>query len=342
MEIAKNASKHHTLLTQKDRDRIERWNTEGVLPTQIAQRLAVHRSTISRELKRNKDSQNNYRAVYAQKKAVKRISSRSKCKLKVFKNSELLTFIHTHLKLTWSPTQIATMLKEAYTDTSMHLSHEAIYQYIYILPKGGLKKELIQGLRQKRAYRYTQRQKREHEETRGKIQGMLSIHERPAEVADRTMPGHWEGDLIIGKYKRSAIATLVERTTRYVKLVPLHEGKDALSVRKALQGALGALPTHLTKTLTYDQGKEMSQHKQFTIDTGIQVYFADPASPWQRGTNENTNGLIRQFFPKGTDFSIVSDAELQHAEDLLNGRPRQCLGFAFPRDKFYDLVALER
>jgi IS30 family transposase len=176
---------------------------------------------------------------------------------------------------------------------------------------------------------------------RGKIKDMLSIHERPIEVADRTIPGHWEGDLIIGKYKRTAIATLVERTTRYTMLVPLPDGKDAVAVRKALAKKLKQLPLHLKKTLTYDQGKEMSDHKQFTINTGIQVYFADPASPWQRGTNENTNGLIRQFFPKGTDFSLVTKRELQKAEDLLNGRPRKCIGYKFPKDVFYGLVALD-
>lgn len=170
---------------------------------------------------------------------------------------------------------------------------------------------------------------------------MLSIHERPEEVADRTIPGHWEGDLIIGKYKRTAIATLVERTTRYTMLVPLPFGKDALSVREAMVKKLHKLPNHILKTLTYDQGKEMSQHTQFTIDTGMQVYFADPASPWQRGTNENTNGLIRQYFPKGTDFSLVSEQELQEAEDELNGRPRKCIDWQFPKDVFYRLVALD-
>jgi len=199
----------------------------------------------------------------------------------------------------------------------------------------------VEGLRQKRKYRHTQRQKDQDAEMRGKIQNMLSIHERPAEVADRTIPGHWEGDLIIGKYKRSAVATLVERTTRYTMIIPLPNGKDACSVRLAMQKKLIKLPKHLTKTLTYDQGKEMSQHTQFTINTGIQVYFADPASPWQRGTNENTNGLIRQFFPKGTDFSLVTNSEIQRAEDLLNGRPRKCIDGQFPRDVFYELVALD-
>jgi transposase, IS30 family len=262
-------------------------------------------------------------------------------KRKILKKEELLSFVEEKLKIAWSPKQITTKLKELYTDTSIHLSHEAMYQYIYVLPKGTLKRTLIEGLRQSRKYRRTKKEVREFEETRGKIKDMLSIHERPAEVADRTVPGHWEGDLIIGKHKRTAIATLVERTTRYTKIVSLPHGKDALSVKTALTEALKFIPSHLKRTLTYDQGKEMSQHKQFTIDTGIQVYFADPSSPWQRGTNENTNGLIRQFFPKGTDFPLISKEEIQRVEDLLNGRPRACIGFAFPKEKFYDLVALD-
>jgi IS30 family transposase len=333
--------KHHVCITKKDRDRIELLYSLGTPLVEIARMLAFHQSTISREIRKGLDSQGVYRSSYAHKKYQKRVSSRSLGKRKIFKNKQLQDFVHEKLQSTWSPTQIATKLKEMYTHSHMHVSHEAVYQYIYILPKGTLKKTLIEGLRQGRKYRRTSRQHRQSEEMRGKIQDMLSIHERPAEVAHRTIPGHWEGDLIIGKYKRTAIATLVERTTRYTKLVPLPYGKDALSVRTALGEALKEIPSHLKKSLTYDQGKEMSQHKQFTIDTGIQVYFADPHSPWQRGTNENTNGLIRQFFPKGTDFSLVTKEELQRAEDLLNGRPRQCLGFAFPKEKFYDLLALD-
>lgn len=333
--------KHHICLSKKDRERIEFLLQSSVSPAEIARRLGFHRSTITRELARGIDSQGVYRLPYAHKKSVSRVRSRTLGKRKILKNKQLQEFVHEKLQSTWSPTQIATKLKSLYTTTSMHISHEAIYQYIYVLPKGTLKKTLVEGLRQSRKYRRTQRQQKQDEEMRGKIKNMLSIHERPLEVANRTIPGHWEGDLIIGKYKRTAIATLVERTTRYTKIVPLPYGKDAISVRTALTEALKEIPSHLKRTLTYDQGKEMSQHKQFTIDTGIQVYFADPSSPWQRGTNENTNGLIRQFFPKGTDFSLVTREELQRAEDLLNGRPRACLEFAFPKEKFYDLVALD-
>ena len=185
----------------------------------------------------------------------------------------------------------------------MRISHEAIYRYIYVLPRGSLKTTLIKALRQERVYR-RKRKPAHHEEARGTIAEMLSIEERPREVADRTVPGHWEGDLILGKQQRTALGTLVERTTRYTILVPLN-AKDATSVRKAYAKALKSLPREITKTLTYDQGKEMSEHKQSTLDTGIAVYFAHPGSPWERGTNENTNGLIRQYCPNGTEFDKV-------------------------------------
>lgn len=331
---------HHLTLTKHDRERIEKWNVEQTY-AEIARRIGCVRSTISREISRGIDSQGIYSATYAHKKAVSRIRGRKLGKRKILMYKNLQDYVHRGLIQKWSPLQIAETLKGTYTESTMHTSPEAIYQYIYVLPRGSLKRTLVEGLRRSHKYRHTQRQKAHDAEMRGKIANMLSIHERPIEVADRTIPGHWEGDLIIGKYKRSAIATLVERTTRYTMLVSLPYGKDALHVREALTKKLKRLPKHLIKTLTYDQGKEMSQHTQFTIDTGIDVYFADPASPWQRGTNENTNGLIRQFFPKGTDFSLVSDSELQEAEDLLNGRPRKCIGFKFPKDVFYELVALD-
>ena len=222
----------------------------------------------------------------------------------------------------------------------MRISHEAIYQYIYVLPRGELKRTLTKALRQERAYRRKRRGPGTIEETRGKIADMLSIEERPAEVADRSIPGHWEGDLIMGKYKRSALGTLVERTTRKIILVPLKE-KNANAVRKAYARELCSLPKELTKTLTYDQGKEMSEHKQFTIDTGIQVYFAHPGSPWKRGTNENTNGLIRQYFPKGTDFMKVTPREIKRVERELNDRPRKVLNWMKPDEVFNQLVALK-
>jgi len=327
-------------LTLKDRQKIEHALEQGCSRKHIASLLFCHPSTITRELQRGTDAQGVYRATYAHRKSVKAKRSRKLGKRKILLCQKLQSYVHDKLKQCWSPEQIAETLKTTYTDTMMHISPEAIYQYIYVLPRGELKKTLIKGLRQERAYRRTQRRKVHDAETRGKIQAMLSIHERPLDVADRTIPGHWEGDLIMGKYKRSALCTLVERTTRYTLIILLKQGKTAEDVRTAMQQRLQTLPRDLVKSLTYDQGKEMSQHQQFTIDTGITVYFADPASPWQRGTNENTNGLIRQFFPKGTDFLEVDEEEVRHVEDLLNGRPRKCLDFAFPKEKFYDLIAL--
>lgn len=328
-------------LSFEDRNRIEKYLSESKKPYHISIKLGVNRSTISREITRNTDSQGNYRAIYAQKKARTRARCRKLGKRKILLNPKLKTYINSKLELTWSPNQIAKMLKvEFKEDVSMQASHESIYQYIYVLPKGELKKTLITGLRQSRKYRRTQRQQKQDEETRGKIKAMLSIHERPVEVEDRIIPGHWESDLIIGKYKRSAVATLVERVTRYTMIVPLSEGKDALSVRFALEQAVKTIPENLRRTLTHDQGKEMSQHQQFTIDTNMTVYFADPASPWQRGTNENTNGLIRQFFPKGTDFNLVTREQIQRAQDLLNGRPRAVLDYQTPNALYNRYVAL--
>ncbi len=233
------------------------------------------------------------------------------------------------------------MNEEYPCEMSMRISHEAIYRYIYVLPRGTLKTTLIKALRQERRYRRKKYGKNGNpEETRGKIADMISIEERPAEVADRTIPGHWEGDLIMGRHKRTAMGTLVERTTRYTILVPL-KVKDAESVRKAYTKELTMLPKEIAQTLTYDQGKEMSEHKQFTIDTGIQVYFAHPGSPWERGTNENTNGLIRQYFPKGTDFSKVSARQIKRVQRELNDRPRAVLHYQKPDEVINQLVALK-
>jgi IS30 family transposase len=240
----------------------------------------------------------------------------------------------------WSPREIVETLKREYPlDMTMRISHEAIYRYIYVLPRGTLKTMLVKGLRQEHAYR-RKKKTGDHDEKRGKIADMLSIEERPKEVEDRAVPGHWEGDLIVGKYKRSAIGTLVERTTRYTIIVPL-KTKDAASVREAYAREFQKLPKEITKTLTYDQGKEMSEHKQFTIDTNITVYFAHPGSPWERGTNENTNGLIRQYFPKGTEFDKVSTREIKRVQRELNDRPRAVLHYKKPDEVINRLVALK-
>ncbi len=223
---------------------------------------------------------------------------------------------------------------------TMRISHETIYRYLYVLPRGTLRQALIKALRQEHKYR--RKQKRGNtEEKRGKIADMLSIEERPREVADRSVPGHWEGDLIVGLHQKSALGTLVERTTRYTLLVPLGRDKSPVAVRKAYARAFRSIPGELKKTLTYDQGKEMLEHRRFTIDTGIQVYFAHPASPWERGTNENTNGLIRQYFPKGTDFSKVSRRRIKRVQRRLNDRPRAVLDYEKPDEVINRLVALK-
>lgn len=250
-------------------------------------------------------------------------------------NPTLRAYVYAQLRQEWSPEEIARRLRLDYPgDTAMQISHEAIYQYLYCLPRGQLKAELMRGLRQERQYR--QQRKYTHGK-RQTIKDIVSIAERPAETEGRTVPGHWEGDLIMGKGHASAVGTLVERTTRLTLLVSLQE-KDAMSVRLAFAKAFQRIPKQFAKTLTYDRGKEMAQHKLFTQETNIQVYFADPYSPWQRGTNENTNGLIRQYFPKGTDFKQIPTTAIREAEYRLNSRPRKALGFYTPSERFYELV----
>ncbi len=259
---------------------------------------------------------------------------KKQCK-KLDQEGPLKEHVLKHLRLEWSPDEIAKRLKVDYpTDMTMQISHESIYTYIYCLPRGELKKELMKGLRQERKFRHNR--KAVHAQ-RGAIQDFISISERPKETLSRTIPGHWEGDLIVGKDGLSAIGTLVERMTRYLLIVPLDK-KDAYSVRMAFAKAVKNIPGLLKKTLTYDRGSEMAEHKLFLADTKIQVYFCDPHSPWQRGTNENTNGLIRQYFPKGTDFGQVTKKELQRAQDRLNGRPRRVLAYAKPDEMFIPLL----
>jgi len=293
-------------------------------------------SSIYRELERTGMTPYTYRAYDAQVIAdTRKVVPK---RLPVLETSERLRrFVYSHIRKHWSPEQIARELKRRYpSDTHMRASHETIYTHIYILPRGSLKKELISYLRQKKKIRG--QTLRTHEK-RGKIQEMVSIHERPPEVADRTVPGHWESDLIIGKGHQSALGTLVERTTRTVIMVPFRKTHDAETVRKAFAKVVKRLPKEVVKSVTHDQGKEMSEHQLFTKDTTVQVYFADPASPWQRGTNENTNGLIRDFFPKKTDFKNVSNYEIKRAQKLLNERPRKVLDWRTPKECFAELLA---
>jgi IS30 family transposase len=251
-------------------------------------------------------------------------------------NEVLWSLVQEKLRLKWSPEQIAQYLKRTYAETTMQVSHETIYTYLYTLPRGALRKELIKQLRQ--GERGRQRRKRDTDR-RGQIPNMLSIHERPADVADRCVPGHWESDLIIGKNHASAIGTLVERTTRTTILVPL-TAKDATTVRETFARVVKRLPKEVFKSITHDRGSEMAQHELFTADTKVQIYFADPQSPWQRGTNENTNGLIRQYFPKGTDFNEVPKSEYVRVQTELNQRPRKTLNWQTPEEAFATLLGI--
>jgi IS30 family transposase len=244
--------------------------------------------------------------------------------------------VEDQLAVRWSPQQISGWLRRTYPDVeAMQVSHETIYVTLFIQARGGLKRELTQHLRTRRANRRPKGTK--PPSGKGKIVDAVMISERPAEVEDRAVPGHWEGDLVMGR-RQTAIGTLVERWSRYVMLFPLPDGHSAEAVRVALAATVQQLPEHLWQSLTWDQGKEMAQHAQFTIDTGIQVYFCDPKSPWQRGSNENTNGLLRQYFPKGTDMSQLTQQDLDFAAHQLNGRPRQTLGWMTPSEKLAEAL----
>jgi IS30 family transposase len=301
----------------------------------IAKRLSREVSTISREVHRQvKRKRSCYSAISGEELASLNKHGRGR-KKKLDQNIKLLQAVQKGLRKEWSPEEIAQRLKLDYPNNmTMRISHESIYQYLYCLPRGELKRELMRGLRQERKMRLDR--KAIHARRPG-IQDIISISERPEEVKDRIVPGHWEGDLIVGKLHQSAMGTLVERTTRLTLLVPL-KTKDTLAVGVAFQKAFKKIPKQFTKTLTYDRGTEMAEHKLFTKETKIQVYFADPHSPWQRGTNENTNGLIRQYFPKGTDFKTVSINTIKQVEKRLNSRPRKTLGFYTPLERFYELT----
>ncbi|MDO8658260.1 MAG: IS30 family transposase [Candidatus Levybacteria bacterium] len=326
--------KKYKHLTLFERETISQFLSRRNNLSDIAKVIGRDKSTICREISRTKLTRYGYRAFTAQVLVLRRQKVTKKPE-KIENNEELKEYIHTRLKLRWSPEQIANRLKIEYpTDKNMQVSHEAIYTYLYVLPRGELKKELMSHLRQERTLR---RKRGKMHPKRGHIQNMVSIKERPKEVEERTIPGHWEGDLIVGKGRQSALGTLVERTTRTTILIPLKE-KDAPSVRKAFAKETKNLPKQMKLSLTYDRGKEMSEHELFTKETKIQVYFADPYALWQRGTNENTNGLIRQYFPKGTDFGTIPHKEIKRVQDLLNGRPRKVLKWKTPFEEFVALA----
>ena len=300
----------------------------------IALQLGRAPSTVSREIKRNA-GRDRYRAAGADKRAWARARRPKRCKLA--RHRWLRSMVARKLRLNWSPEQIAGWLKRRHPGEERYqVSHETIYRSLFVQARGVLKKELLSHLRSQRMMRRPGPKKWQGD-ARGQIKDMVSIRERPASVADRAVPGHWEGDLLTGP-NNSYIATLVERHTRYVMLVKV-ANKDTQTVISALIEQSKKLPSELKKSLTWDRGKELMNHRQFSLATDIDVYFCDPRSPWQRGSNENTNGLLRQYFPKGTDLSAYSQADLNKVARQLNERPRKTLGFETPAERFNACVA---
>jgi len=321
-------------LTLEEREEISRGVVAGQSLRSIAALLGRAPSTVSREIDRN-GGRRRYRANKADHAAWDRAHRPKTCKL--VQNRALARIVASKLRKLWSPEQIAGWLKHAYPDDeSFQVSHETIYRSLFIQARGALKKELMQHLRRKRAMRRS-RHHTQKTDDHGRITGTVSISERPASAEDRAVPGHWEGDLIFGTGS-SQIATLVERYTRYVMLAKVN-GKDTETVINALIKQAHKLPRELYKSLTWDRGSEMADHKRFTLATDINVYFCDPQSPWQRGSNENTNGLLRQYFPKGTDLSLHSQAKLNAVARQLNERPRKTLDYETPAERFSQCVA---
>ena len=321
-------------LTLAEREHISRGIVAGHSIRSIAATVGRAPSTVSREIQRN-GGRHHYRASQADQAAWDRAHRPKPCKLVI--NRALAQIVAKKLRRCWSPEQIAGWLKQTYpNDESGRVSHETIYKSLFIQARGALKKELLQHLRSQRAIRHS-RHANQKGNGKGQISNAVSIRERPASVEDRAVPGHWEGDLIFGSHN-SQIATLVERQTRYVLLAKV-ESKDTATVINALIKQARKLPTELYKSLTWDRGKEMADHQRFTLATDIKVYFCDPQSPWQRGSNENTNGLLRQYFPKGTDLSVHSQARLNAVARQLNERPRKTLGFETPAERFNACVA---
>jgi transposase, IS30 family len=301
---------------------------------QIARELGRPASTVSREVARNSSGTGVYRATAAQYRA--EVRARRPKEAKLAGNAELRDWVQGKLHKRWSPEQISRRLAAEFPGRpEMRVSHETIYQSIYVQGRGALRRELATSLRTGRALR---KPRRKEGARRGQIPGMVNISERPAEAADRAVPGHWEGDLLMGAAGKSAIGTLVERTTRFTMLVPLPGGHDATAVAGALPPVIAGLPDALRRSLTWDQGREMMLHRQIAVAADCEIYFCDPHSPWQRGSNENTNGLLRQYFPKGTSLAGHSPAHLAAVADELNGRPRKTLGWKTPAEALAEIL----
>ena len=308
-----------------EREEISRGLAEGRSVRVIAARIGRSPSTVCREVVRN-GGRRRYRAAAAEDRAWVQ-----GCRPKVAKlagDPVLRAVVEEKLGLQWSPQQISGWLRVEFADRAeMQVSHETIYMSLFVQTRGALRRELAHELRRGRVNRYPRGYSRMNGQ--GRIRDVVHISERPAEANDRAVPGHWEGDLVYGS-ANSCIATLVERQSRFVMLVKIPGRHTSAEVVRALTDHVQSLPTELFRSLTWDQGKEMALHQQFTIDTGVQIYFCDPKSPWQRGTNENTNGLLRQYFPKGRSLAAVSQDDLDEVAARLNGRPRQTLGFMTP------------
>lgn len=325
--------RHPGALSMTEREEISRGLQAGQSLRALARQLGRAPSSISREVRRH-GGRNCYRAVAADQQAWRAARRPKPCRLR--ERAALCEVVRQKLCEKWSPQQIAGWLPKAFaSDHSMRVSHETIYRTLFIQSRGALKRELLRHLRSGRRMR---RAPSSQGQVRGQIVDALTIRQRPAEAEDRAVPGHWEGDLIEGS-NNSHIATLVERHSRFLMLVKL-SASDSQSVVKALSRKIRELPEHLRRSLTWDRGSEMARHKQFTVATDVQVYFCDPHSPWQRGSNENTNGLLRQYFPKGTDLSVHSQAVLDQVALQMNQRPRETLGFDTPADKLAQSVAM--
>ena len=319
-------------LTVRERERILLGIGRGESLSAIARSLERSPSTITREVNAN-GGRERYSAWHAHERAREQARRPNPCKLH---KGRLLREVSRRLEQLWSPEEIARRLRlEFPDDPEMRVSHETIYQSLFVQGRGELRRGLARCLRSGR----TVRRSRGRVERRGRIPGMVMLSERPAEADDRAVPGHWEGDLILGEGGRSAVGTLVERTSRLALLLHLHGDRSANNVEAAMRKAVAKLPKELCSSITWDQGAEMANHIDFTVATGIPIYFCDPHAPWQRGSNENTNGLIRQYLPKGTDLSKVSAAELRRIQRSLNGRPRKTLDYLTPSEKFAELVA---
>jgi IS30 family transposase len=321
-------------LSLQDRLDIADGLVNGMSITAIAVRIGRNKSTVSREVSTHR-VEGLYLPYRAEQAAAAARTRPKPAKLVV--DEVLRAVVVDGLSRQRSPEQISGRLRKDYPDDErMRVSHETIYQALYFQARGGLKRELAEALRTGRTRRKPHQ--RPDQRTHRFTDPMIMISDRPAEVADRAVPGHWEGDLIMGESNRTAIATLVERSTRYTMLVHLPEGHNAEAVRDGLIATISTLPAHLRGSLTWDQGCEMARHKQFSMATDMAVYFCDPASPWQRGTNENTNGLLRQYFPKGTDLSVYGLEDLEHVAQQLNDRPRKTLDWDTPAERLHDLL----